>query len=455
MRILLVEPHKPGLSIGGEDVFMFEPLALEYIAAGVPEGNDVKILDLRIDRDFHGTLERFNPHIVGITAYTVHVNVVRQLCAQVKAFDDQILTVVGGHHATVKPEDFDSPSIDLTVIGEGVFAFREIVERSDRGEELANIHGVYSPNQPNAITFEKVSNIELDSLPFPNRKLTAKYREHYYSEWMKPLASIRTSKGCPYRCKFCAQWKVAGGRYLKRDPHKVVAELAGIEEEFIFFADDESLIDAPRMMTLARLIQEAGIQKRYFLYGRSDTITDNPDLLKFWREIGLERVFIGLESFQDEDLESIRKKSTIAQNNAAVRILHELGIDIYASFIIQPGFTHADFAALRRYCRKLELNFASFAVLTPLPGTDLYAEVEDRLIIRNYDCFDFIHTLLPTTLPIKDFYREYWKIQKYGLSLIKQLSFLRKYPPRELPRLWVKSNQFYDRLKLTYRDYEL
>jgi radical SAM superfamily enzyme YgiQ (UPF0313 family) len=60
----------------------------------------------------------------------------------------------------------------------------------------------------------------------------------------------------------------------------------------------------------------------------------------------------------------------------------------------------------RRYCRKLGLDFATFAVLTPLPGTDLFDEVRDRLLTRNFDLYDFIHTLLPTSLPLEDFFAD-------------------------------------------------
>ncbi len=119
-----------------------------------------------------------------------------------------------------------------------------------------------------------------------------------------------------------------------------------------------------------------------------------------------------------------------------------------------PGYSQADFAELKRYCRHLDLNFASFAVLIPLPGTDLYLEVGDQLITHNYDCFDFIHTLLPTSMPLKDFYAEYHNLYKYGIALSKQLSVLRKYPPYELPSLWIKGNRFFNRLKKAYLDYE-
>ena len=454
MKILLIEPAKPLSAIGGEDVFIFEPLALEYVAAGVIDEHEVKILDLRLDKELKPTLTEFGPDIVGITAYTLHVNVVKSLFEQIKAWDVNILTVVGGHHATIVPEDFMSPFIDLIVIGEGVFAFKEIVGRFKKGEPFDGIPGVAFAKGNSLTKTNGQSITDLDAFPFPDRSLTKKYRQYYYSEWMKPLASIRTSKGCPYRCKFCAQWKMAEGRYLKRNPERVVEELAGIEEEFVFFADDESLIDASRMTRLAQLIKEAGIKKRYFLYGRSDTITKHPDLLRDWREVGLERVFVGIEFFRDEDLAYIRKKSTSKDNEQAVRILHDLGIDVYASFILRPEFTRTDFTALRKYCQQLELSYASYAVLTPLPGTDLYQEVRDQLIIHNYDYFDFIHTLLPTTLPLKEFYTEYHDLYMKGIALNKQLTFLQKFPLKELPHLLVKGGRFYRRLKATYQDYE-
>ncbi len=102
---------------------------------------------------------------------------------------------------------------------------------------------------------------------------------------MRPLASIGTSKGCPYRRSFCAQWKVAGGRYPMREPAKVVEELFGIEEKYVFFADDES-----RTRTLASVMRDCGIRKRTFLYGHSDAPASNGELFEMWKQVGLERV---------------------------------------------------------------------------------------------------------------------------------------------------------------------
>ncbi len=454
MKILLVEPAKAPLTIGGDDVFLYEPLALEYLAAGVAKDHEVRILDLRLEKNLQDVVTEFDPDVVGITAYTVHVNTVRTLFEQVKRWNPEVLTVVGGHHATVVPEDFLCSSIDLIVIGEGVFAFKEIISTFERGETFESIPGVAFAKGDRLFKTGHQSAVDLDAFPFPDRRLTAKYRKHYYSEWMKPLASIRTSKGCPYRCNFCALWKIAAGRYLRRSPERVVEELATIDEEFVFFADDESLVDARRMTTLARLIKDSGLRKRYFLYGRSDTIARNPTLLEQWREIGLERVFVGLEFFRDEDLAYIGKGTTSSDNEKAVRILHDLDIDIYASFILRPEFDRADFAALRQYCRQLDLNFASFAVLTPLPGTDLYEEVRGQMITHDYEYFDFNHTLLPTALPLKEFYGEYYRLYREGIPFGKQLSVLKKYPLKEIPPTLVKAYRIYNRLRGAYLDYD-
>ncbi len=453
MKILLIQPPKSPRTIAGDDIHIYEPLALEYLASGIGQDHDVKILDMRLEKSFEQTLAEFKPDIVGITGYTVHVNIVKRLFEEVKTWDARTLTVVGGHHATVMPGDFLSPFIDIIVLGEGVFPFKEIVQRLEKGESFEGVAGTAIARGDTLITTKCDPRIDLDSLPFPDRKLTAKYRGRYFSEWLKPLASIRTSKGCPYRCNFCAEWKVAGGHYYKRKPERVVEELEEIPEDCVFFADDESLVDAARMSLLARLIKEAGIKKRYFLYGRSDTIARNPQLVEAWRDIGLERIFIGLEFCRDEDLIYIRKGSTADDNEKAVRILQGLGIDVYASFIVRPDFTRSDFDALRHFCRRMDLDYAGFAVLTPLPGTDLYQELREKLITHEYDLFDFIHTVLPTALPLKEFYSEYLRLYKKGTTFSSQLGLLRKFPLREIPGAISKGLRFYSRLKTTHLDY--
>ena len=230
MKILLIQPRKPEKAIGGEDFHVYEPLALEYLASGVRDHHDVKILDMRLEADLDAVLNSFAPDVVGITAYTVHVNVVKRLFEKIKKCNPEIFTVVGGHHATVIPDDFIVPFIDLIIVGEGIFTFKEVIARLDRKRDFDGIPGTVFKKNGEVIHNKKEYIDNLDLFPFPDRSLTRKYRQSYFSEWMKPIASIRTSKGCSFKCNFCALWKLTGGKYLTRNPERIVEELATIEE---------------------------------------------------------------------------------------------------------------------------------------------------------------------------------------------------------------------------------
>lgn len=453
MKILLVQPAKPEKALGGEDFSIFEPLALEYLAAAVVADHEVRILDMRLDDGLDALLGNYQPDVVGITAYTVHVNTVKRLFHHIKSFNPEIFTVVGGHHATIMPADFCTPDIDVIVVGEGVVAFRDVIARREREMRPTKRLGAHGGESRPQVIRQDEQGLDLDAFPFPRRDLTADYRKHYFSEWMRPLASIRTSKGCHFKCKFCALWKLTGGRYLTRRPECIVEELGTIEGKYVFFADDESLLDAKRMAKLADLIQQAGIRKRFFLYGRSDTIANHPQLLEQWKKVGLERVFVGLEFFRDTDLKSIGKGTTAATNARAVKVLKDLDIDIWPMFIVKPDFDRRDFTDLRQYSLGLALSFIGFSVLTPLPGTDLYNKVKDQLITCNYDYFDFFHTFLPTRLPIKDFYQELTRLYQRSRSFRNQIKFMRKYPLREWPSLFRTYGHFMERLKTLEQDY--
>ncbi|MFH0781388.1 MAG: radical SAM protein [Pseudomonadota bacterium] len=405
MKVLLIQP--PSVDPLIDQIFLFEPLALEYLGAGIKEdGHEVHLLDARIDPDYESTYGKFQPDVVGLTGFTSHVNIIKKIAGRFKAMNAKVLIVVGGHHATVQPEDFHDSNIDIVVIGEGVFTLREILSAWEKGEEFSAIHGVAIPSRDGLHFTEPRPYTNLNDLPFPDRSLTATSRKHYFSEWFKPLASVRTSLGCTGRCNFCALWKITGGKYLRRSPEKVVEELHTVSEDHVFFCDDESMRDVNRMDKLAELIADAGIHKKYFLYSRVDTIINHPKLFAKWAKIGLSQVFVGMEDFSDKRLQAMKKGITTEQQAKAVTILDDLGIMMYASYMVDPTFTREDFASLRAYIRKMKHTYASFTVLTPLPGTDLYSSRQQDLLSRKPELYDMLHALLPTTLPMEVFYKE-------------------------------------------------
>ncbi len=284
MKILLIKPPTSEKQFPGDELSRNEPLELEYVAAGICDKYDVRILDMRLDKSLEKHLGEYSPDIVGLTGYTPQVYINKDLCKRIKAFNANILTVIGGHHATMAPQDFCDPDIDIIVIGEGVFTFREIVERLDNKQEVTDVKGIAFYHQRGLKYTEPRPYPELDGFPFPDRSLTEHYRQDYMlappDGLLKPLATLRTSKGCPFRCKFCALWKDTRGKYLTRDPHAVLKELKTIKEPYIQFGDDEPFIDLKRMDKLADLIIDAGIKKFFYSTVRSDTVVNSPGLFK-------------------------------------------------------------------------------------------------------------------------------------------------------------------------------
>ncbi len=452
MKVLLIQP--PSVPEWSRHVFAFEPLALEYIGAGLKQdGHSVQLVDARFDPEAEATFERMQPDVVGLTAFTVHVPWVRTMAERLKAIDPDVFIVVGGHHATVRPADFNSSAIDAVVIGEGVFTMRELLAQRQAGRSLDSIPGLALPGTALRFTPPRPYT-ELDALPFPDRSLAARYRQHYFSEWLKPLASIRTSLGCAWRCNFCALWSITGGKYLRRQPEAIVEELRTIAEENVFFCDDESMLDARRMDRLADLILQAGLRKKYFLYGRVDTIVKHPDLFAKWRDAGLAQVFVGLESFSDRRLNGMKKGTTVEQQQQAAKILHDLGILLYGSLIVEPDFSRDDFRELAQFVRKLDLRYASFAVLTPFPGTLLYAEREKELLSRRPELFDLLHAVLPTKLSLTEFYSEFAALFDRALPLRHRLAGLRRYGLGGAIQILRHSPRIMRAIRNGYRDHE-
>lgn len=405
MKLLLIQPYSH--SDFFDQINLFEPLALEYLGASAKlDGHTVLLLDARIDRDIAGVVTDFAPDIVGLTGFTCHLNIIKEISIRIKRILPTAKIIVGGHHATVRPEDFNSPDIDIVAVGEGVITLREVMESLANSRDLQKISGLGIPS-PDGMTFTPSRPYpSLDALPVPDRSLTEAYRTLYFCDMYKPMASIRTSLGCVGRCSFCALWSITGGKYLRRNPENIVSELAGIAEENVFFCDDESMCDAKRMNHLAELIASAGIRKKYILYARADSITRHPELFARWAAIGLSRVIVGMEDCSDARLAAMNKRITNIQQQEAAVILKRLGVALSASFMVNPDYGTEDFSALREYVLKLQLTHSTFTVMTPLPGTRLYDAAGDAVKAARPEMFDLLHALMPTRLPLEEFYKE-------------------------------------------------
>lgn len=404
MKILLVQPPNYSNNIVTGVAALNEPLALETVA-GCIKDYEVEILDMRLNPALEEKLKSFEPDIVGVTACTAEIYVAYDILRRTKNYNKEILTVAGGHHATMIPEDFNKPFVDIIVLGEGEITFKELTENYSMGKKLINVNGLaICENNKLKFTLPRSLNENLDEFPFPNRELTKKYRQNYFRGNWKPMASIFSSRGCPFRCDFCAMWKINQGKYRQRSAGSLVNELAGIKEEYIDFADDNTLHDAKRAREIYDLIKKNNIRKTYKTYARADTVTKYPDVIEKWKEIGMELILIGFEAFRDKDLNDRKKGTTVKTNEEAIHILQQNDVEIAAYFLIDSQFDKEDFEDLLEYVKKMKLTHPVFTILTPFPGTDLYQRRYSEFMTYNYEDFDFFHAIFPTKLPLAEFY---------------------------------------------------
>ena len=416
MKVLFVQaPTNPHVW-GGDAIFVLEPLWAEYLSAGVSARHDTRLLDMRLEQvSFEDTLRDFRPDVVAMTAYTVDVNTVKALAKRAKDFDPSIRVVLGGYFANGNGRQLCGTSIDVVVPGEGVNTLRELIDTwQDRGAhaDLRGIAGLLFSLDGQVHATSTRPWPSLDSYPHPDRRLSAHIRSRYFDKWMKPVASIMSSYSCPFRCEFCCLWPTTGGKYLSRSPESLVAEIATIEEDNVWFTDDEAFIDGPRMERVCRLLDAQGIRKQYFFMTRSDSIRRNAPRFELWARAGLKRVMVGFESIRAPDLVTFNKEATVADNDEAIAILQRNGLEINSNFVLTQDYRPHDFENLQRYVETKELSLPLYFILTPFPGTVLYERVKQDIFLHDYDFYDLLHTVLPTAMSLRDFYAHFSKL--YG-----------------------------------------
>ena len=471
MRILLVRPH-PELLVARrlEEGFLhLEPLDLEIVAGGVPEDDEVEILDLSIERNpfkaFQNQLSRMSPDLVGLTGYSTNVSVVKELARIAKMHNPPIQTMVGGVHATLLPKDYGIEEIDIVARGEGGTLFREWIPRLKQGE-AASIDGrLLFTRDPE---FERKAEEPpprcppMDEIPRPRRDLVQ--RSKYFSTWtssttgrldtMFPqVASLRTSIGCTFSCSFCVVPFLMHGKYLQRDSEDVVDEIAGLSEEHIYFLDDEMFLNEQRASRIAELLIKRRIKKEYISWARSDTIVKHPKVFELWREAGLRVVYVGLESMDSSRLDEYGKRTDIETNRKAVEVLRELRITLHASFIVHPDFTVEDYRRLEKEVIAVCPAEVSFTVLAPSPGTPFWHQHKHEFICDPYRFYDCMHSILPTRLPLKQFYQHFGRLTSIALRANPLRVNRIRVPFREVLRAIVMGTKYIFSLKGLYRDY--
>jgi radical SAM superfamily enzyme YgiQ (UPF0313 family) len=218
------------------------------------------------------------------------------------------------------------------------------------------------------------------------------------------------------------------GKYHKRSIDRVIEEIKMIREEYVFLVDDEAFIDPKRMEYMATEFKSQGIYKKFFAYCRIDTIVRSKEILSKWKEVGLERLFVGIDAISEKDLKEYNKHQTFIQIEEGLKIAKELGIEILAQFVINTDYTRNDFKYLIRFIEHFKLDYPTFTILTPLPGTSLLDNDFSNVSVKqpngrpNWNFFDTQNAVTLTTLPADEFRQQYRDLYRvFGSSYSKFL----------------------------------
>lgn len=372
-------------------------------------------LDLIID-----IIEKFEPLLVGITAYTENVKEVIRLSRQIKKLSPQTNIIAGGPHATLRPEDLiKSRYIDFVSMKEGESVFLELIQYlenpdKENGIQLDWIHGlVYRKNGIVIKNPQKKYITKLDLLPIMNRNLME--MPHYSG-----TVNVSTSRGCPANCIYCAATALSGACYRVRDIKNVFQEILWIEQyygkqiERYYFVDDTFTVDVDRVYAFISLRKNIDGNWKWACESRVDVMTES--LLDEMYENGCDSIQFGVESGNQKVLDKIHKKIELSQVWKMVSYAAQYDMEICLSFMFghycDTLDTMEDTVQFMKDIKAINANVKfGIGYNTPLPGTWQYTRADEiglKILTTDYSKYDLITPIIETeaftTKDLEDMY---------------------------------------------------
>ncbi|MEW5762054.1 MAG: radical SAM protein [Bacillota bacterium] len=359
MKVLLVSPlGGPNPQRTGRGVL--PPLSLLTVAGLTPPGVEVRLVDEAVEEvDFDGDWD-----LVGITATTAQANRAYQIA---HAFRSRgVPVVLGGIHPTALPEEA-AQHADAVVIGEAEGLWPQVVEDCRRG----NLARFYRHER-----FPELTNVR------PRRDLLKKGA--YLT-----TATVQVTRGCPYNCSFCSVTRFFGGTIRQRPIREVIEEVRSLKERLVVFVDDNIMGNPGYARKLFAALKELG--KRWVSQASLPQLQDE-ELVKLAAESGCRGLFIGFESLSATELSKLRKLHNDTKNYInTVKRLHRYGIGVIGAFILGlDGDDRSVFDRIKEFAFKARIDLLQASILTPLPGTRLFAELEKegRIIDRDWSKYN-------------------------------------------------------------------
>ncbi len=388
-RVLFINPNTRHL---GTILTFYPPLGVLYISSVLREkGYDVKMVDADIDdigpAEIRRIVSEYAPFVVGITMNALQSRSAFETADLIREEDDKIRIVVGGPHPSALRGDIlrRCRSIDAVVYGEGEVTFLELVRAFEEGRSLNGIEGVCFRHGEEIVVNEPREPInDLDSLPRPALDLVAPIRRYPgpYPVGARPTMYVMASRGCPFRCTFCSN-PVWGRRVRFRSADSVLSEVEWLREKFkvreVFFQDDTFNLNRDWFESICEGIIERGLNEKIVFKApfRADEKLLDSEMLRLARRAGFWMIFYGVESGNQDILNSLKKNLTLEEIERAFKLTKRAGIKTYASFMIgNLGETRATVQDTIEFVKRIDPDYYGFAIATPYPGSEFYALAE-------------------------------------------------------------------------------
>jgi radical SAM superfamily enzyme YgiQ (UPF0313 family) len=329
---------------------------------------------------------------------------------------------------TFTPEEslLDNPEVDIIVRGEGEQTMMDLVSCFDRDGDLSSVNGIaFRDGNGISMTADQPL-VDVDSLPLPAYHLLP--MEKYRFTVLNKYATLLSSRGCPFQCTFCAEWRFWGACWRPRDPVSVVDEIEILHKKYdresFWFGDDCFNLRADHVEEICDEIIKRKLKISWFFQGRADSVIDQKSLLPKMRASGNLMAQIGIESSTDDELTRFKKKLTTDQVKEAIDLLRKNDIVSQGLIIVGTREDNADSIIHKlNYLKRLNPDFPIFTTFTPYPGSDVFEEAKTNKWIEStdYSQYDMSQVIMPTEHLSRDQLSAimYWCFKSYYTDPVK------------------------------------
>lgn len=413
--------HEENIRIVQKYFGLFPPLSLAWVAAIAEQaGHEVKIIDARtLGLSISETtkiLKAYKPDIIGFMMTTY---MFRETLEWAKQLKDAlgVPVVIGGYNLRVYPQESLMNNVaDFGCYKQSLKMFPAFLREFEGGRNFESVPGLVYKQKGRIIVNDPHPEEEnFNAYPNPARHLLPNELYAEFPTERKNFTVMVTSLGCPNRCTFC---EAGGTQYSPRNPDIVINEIDecaqkfGIREIDIF--DYNFTGQRKRVEDICDGIITRGIDVTWACRSRIDNV-DLP-LLKKMHQAGCRRIYYGIESYNQNTLDTLHKQLSVEQIRETVDATNKVDIKTLGFFLVGvPGETRKSFMKTVNFASELRLDYAQFSKLTAKPLTSLWKTM------------------------VEETGEDYWK--DYILGKVEE---------KQLPRNWTSlSNEEIDRLTKT------